>query len=231
MVRAAKAFAWRMRMHIDDERLRWGSECREAWSAIVRRPRSEAPMTPSVERETFLRSDRLLARSVVRPVSRFLAIEASGGALLVAAALVAVVWANSPWSESYRSVWTSELTVSMAGHGITEDLRHWINDGLMTLFFFVIGLEIKGEIVSGQLRHARDAAVPLVGALGGMLVPAALFLAFNLGGPGSGVGACRWRRTSPSPSVSSHCSGPGCRASSRSSCSAWRSSTTSVPSW
>jgi NhaA family Na+:H+ antiporter len=142
-------------------------------------------MTPSAERSTFLRSDRFLARSVVRPVTRFLAIEAAGGALLVAAALVALVWANSPWSGSYQSLWSSELTVSVAGHGITEDLRHWINDGLMTLFFFVIGLEIKGELVSGQLRHVRDAAVPVLGALGGMAVPAALFLAFNLGGTGS----------------------------------------------
>ena len=121
---------------------------------------------------------------VARPVTRFLAVEAAGGALLVVAAVVAVVWANSPWSASYESLWSSELTVSVAGHGITEDLRHWINDGLMTLFFFVIGLEIKHELVSGQLRHPRDAAVPVVGALGGMLVPAALFLAFNLGGPG-----------------------------------------------
>jgi Na+:H+ antiporter, NhaA family len=142
-------------------------------------------MTPRAERATFLGSDGFLARSVARPVTRFLAIEAAGGALLVAAALVAVVWANSPWSGSYRSVWASELTVSVAGHGITEDLRHWINDGLMTLFFFVIGLEIKGELVGGQLRHARAAVVPVVGALGGMLVPAAIFLVFNLGGPGS----------------------------------------------
>ena len=141
-------------------------------------------MTPNAERATFLGSDAFLARAVARPVTRFLAVEAAGGALLVVAAVVAVVWANSPWSASYESLWSSELTVSVAGHGITEDLRHWINDGLMTLFFFVIGLEIKEELVSGQLRHPRDAAVPVVGALGGMLVPAALFLAFNLGGPG-----------------------------------------------
>ena len=141
-------------------------------------------MTPNADRATFLRSDAFLARAVARPVTRFLAVEAAGGALLVVAAVVAVVWANSPWSASYESLWSSELTVSLAGHEITEDLRHWINDGLMTLFFFVIGLEIKGELVSGQLRHPRDAAVPVVGALGGMLVPAALFLAFNLGGPG-----------------------------------------------
>jgi NhaA family Na+:H+ antiporter len=141
-------------------------------------------MKPNAERATFLGSDAFLARAVARPVTRFLAVEAAGGALLVVAAVVAVVWANSPWSASYESLWSSELSVSVAGHGITEDLRHWINDGLMTLFFFVIGLEIKEELVSGQLRHPRDAAVPVVGALGGMLVPAALFLAFNLGGPG-----------------------------------------------
>jgi NhaA family Na+:H+ antiporter len=141
-------------------------------------------MMPNAERATFLGSDAFLARAVARPVTRFLAVEAAGGALLVVAAVVAVAWANSPWSASYESLWSSELTVSVAGHGITEDLRHWINDGLMTLFFFVIGLEIKHELVSGQLRHPRDAVVPVIGALGGMLVPAALFLAFNLGGPG-----------------------------------------------
>src|SRR3954464_8059049 len=142
-------------------------------------------MTPKAERPTFLWSEGFLARSVARPVMRFLAIEAAGGALLMAAAVAAIVWANSPWSESYHSVWSSELTVSVAGHGITEDLRHWINDGLMTVFFFVIGLEIKGELVSGHLRHVRDAAVPAFGALGGMVLPAALFVLFNHDGPGS----------------------------------------------
>ena len=97
---------------------------------------------------------------------------------------IALVWANSPWSASYRDLWATELTLDLGGHAITEDLRHWINDGLMTLFFFVIGLEIKQELTNGQLTTPRDAAVPAAGALGGMVVPALLFLAFNLGGDG-----------------------------------------------
>lgn len=103
----------------------------------------------------------------------------------MAAAVVALVWANSPWAASYRDLWATELTVDLAGHAITEDLRHWINDGLMTLFFFVIGLEIKEELTNGQLAKPRDAAVPAAGALGGMVVPALLFLVLNLGGDGA----------------------------------------------
>jgi NhaA family Na+:H+ antiporter len=161
------------------------SECREAWSAIaIDDPEDAFPMTPHTER-TWLRSDRFLARSLARPANRFLHIEAASGLLLIAAALVALVWANSPWSASYRSLWTADLTVGVAGHAITEDLRHWINDGLMTLFFFVIGLEIKNEVTNGQLTGARQAAVPVAGALGGMAVPALLYLAFNLGGAGA----------------------------------------------
>jgi Na+:H+ antiporter, NhaA family len=141
-------------------------------------------MAPT-NRATWLRSDRFLARSVARPVQRFLYIEASGGLLLVAAAVVALVWANSPWSAGYHQLWATELTIDLGGHAITEDLRHWINDGLMTLFFFVIGLEIKQELTNGQLTRPRDAAIPAAGALGGMMVPALLFLAFNLGGDGA----------------------------------------------
>lgn len=96
---------------------------------------------------------------------------------------MALVWANSPWAAGYRDLWTTELAVGLGGHSITEDLRHWVNDGLMTLFFFVIGLEIKHELTHGQLTSARAAAVSAAGALDGMVVPALLFLAFNLGGP------------------------------------------------
>jgi NhaA family Na+:H+ antiporter len=138
-------------------------------------------MAPSTDRTTWLRSDRFLARSVARPVNRFLHVEASGGVLLVGAALIALVWANSPWSATYHDLWGSELTIDLAGHAITEDLRHWINDGLMTLFFFVIGMEIKQELTHGQLTSLRAAAVPAAGALGGMVVPALIYVACNVG--------------------------------------------------
>ena len=93
-------------------------------------------------------------------MQRFLHIEASGGLLLVAAALSALMWANSPWSAGYHQLWATELTIDLGGHAVTEDLRHWINDGLMTLFFFVIGLEIKQELTTGQLHHAPRRSDP-----------------------------------------------------------------------
>lgn len=142
-------------------------------------------MTVAPVRSTWLRSDRFLARSVARPINRFLHIEASSGILLLGAAVVALVWANSPWSAAYRDLWTTELTLGIGGHDLTEDLRHWVNDGLMTLFFFVIGLEIKEELTNGQLTTVKEAAIPAAGALGGMAVPALLYLALNLGGAGA----------------------------------------------
>ena len=102
----------------------------------------------------------------------------------MAAAVVALVWVNSPWAASYQDLWTTELAVDLGGHVISADLRHWINDGLMALFFFVIGLEIKHELTSGQLTSLRNRSVPAAGALGGMVLPALLYLAFNLGGAG-----------------------------------------------
>lgn len=142
-------------------------------------------MPSSADRTTWLTSDRFLARSVAQPIQRFLHIEAAGGILLVAAAIAALVWANSPWSASYDALWTTELTFDLGGHALSEDLRHWVNDGLMTLFFFVIGVEIKHELVSGQLQTLRLAAIPAAGALGGMVVPALLFAVINAGGDGA----------------------------------------------
>ena len=116
---------------------------------------------------------RRLAR-VTAPIARFLAIEASGGLLLVAATVVALLWANSPWQAGYASFWDSDL-----------DLRHWVNDGLMAVFFFVVGLEIKRELVTGHLADRRAAALPAIAAVGGMAVPALLYAAFNAGGEGA----------------------------------------------
>jgi NhaA family Na+:H+ antiporter len=133
-----------------------------------------------------LGSDRRLARTVARPITRFLHVEAASGVLLLAAAVVALVWVNSPWSASYHDLWTTDVALTVGRHTLDADLRHWVNDGLMALFFFVLGLEIKQELVSGQLASVRAAAVPALGALGGMVVPAAIYLAVNHGGPGAG---------------------------------------------
>ena len=139
----------------------------------------------TADRLTWLQSDRRLARLVAQPMVRFLEVEAAGGILLLAATAVALVWANSPWSAGYEQLWSTPLSIEAGPIHLAEDLRHWVNDGLMALFFFVVGLEIKRELVTGQLSDRRDAALPVAAAIGGMVVPAAIFTVINLGGPGS----------------------------------------------
>jgi NhaA family Na+:H+ antiporter len=114
----------------------------------------------------------------------FLDTEAAGGIVLLAATFVALLWANSPWQDSYGRLWHTELTFSLGRWKISEDLGHWVNDALMTLFFFVVGLEIKRELVTGELRDRRRVALPAIAAIGGMVVPALLYLAFNAGSAG-----------------------------------------------
>ena len=133
---------------------------------------------------SFIHGNTPLAR-LARPVARFLHIEAAGGLLLLAATIAALVWANSPWSASYESLWTTPVRVSIGSFDFEEDLRHVINDGLMALFFFVVGMEIKLELVTGALRDRRQIALPAAAALGGMVIPAMIFLAFNAGGDGA----------------------------------------------
>lgn len=102
---------------------------------------------------------------------------------LMVAAVAALVWANG-WSDSYVSFWNRELTVGSGSLAIHEDLQHWVNDGLMALFFFVVGLEIKRELVTGELRDREAAALPVLAALGGAILPAAIFVALTAGGAG-----------------------------------------------
>jgi Na+/H+ antiporter NhaA len=125
------------------------------------------------------------ARNLTAPLRDFLSTETGGALALLAAAVVALAWANSPWSDSYESVWTTTFSIRLGGSGISQDLRHWVNDGLMTFFFLVVGLEAKRELDVGQLRERRRVAVPVVAALGGMAVPIAIYLAFNAGGLGA----------------------------------------------
>src|SRR5215207_3509364 len=122
---------------------------------------------------------------ILRPLADFLHTEAAGGAALLLAAAVALIWANSPWQDGYAQLWSTHLAVDIGGHGIDLDLQDWINDGLMAIFFFVVGLEIKRELVEGELRDPRRAALPAIAAAGGMLVPALIYTAFNVGGAGS----------------------------------------------
>jgi NhaA family Na+:H+ antiporter len=114
-------------------------------------------------------------------VRQFLDTEASGGVVLLAAAMVALVWANSPWSASYRTLWSTDLTLGLGRYVLVENLQHWVNDALMAVFFLVVGLEIKRELVHGDLRDRRVAAMPMIAAGGGMVVPALLYLLVTAG--------------------------------------------------
>jgi NhaA family Na+:H+ antiporter len=126
-----------------------------------------------------------VVRRVVDPLKEFLHAEAAGGVVLLAATALALVWANSPLAGVYQALWDASLTVGVGGLAVTESVRHWISDGLMVVFFFVVGLEIKRELTTGELRGRHRAGVPALAAVGGMLVPAAIFLALNAGGQGA----------------------------------------------
>ncbi len=126
---------------------------------------------------------RRALRGLRRPIDRFLAVEAASGILLLAAAAAALLLANSPWAERYEALWHTGIGLRVGEWAFERSLHWWINDGLMVVFFFVVGLEIRREIHEGELSDARRAALPLAAALGGMLVPAALFLALNGGRP------------------------------------------------
>lgn len=125
------------------------------------------------------------AARIIRPLRDFLHQEASAGILLVGAAVVALIWANSPWSDTYFDLWSTRAEVGFGGHIIDLTLREWINDLGMVLFFFVVGLEIKRELVEGELRDPRQAALPIIAAIGGMIVPATIFTLLNSGGDGA----------------------------------------------
>jgi len=125
-----------------------------------------------------------IVERALRPFQRFVRAEAAGGIVLIACAVIALGWANSPWSESYFALWETPVTIGAASFGLTETLHHWINDGLMAVFFFLVGLEIKRELLIGELASVKQAALPIAAAVGGMLVPAAIYALVNAGGVG-----------------------------------------------
>ncbi|MGN6110218.1 MAG: Na+/H+ antiporter NhaA [Kofleriaceae bacterium] len=136
-----------------------------------------APPTPP---ETWAPAHRA-ARAIALPVQAILRVEAAGGLILLATTALALIWANSAWSGSYEALWHTEIGFSIGEHAFSRPLHFWINDGLMTIFFFVVGLEIRREIYEGELAGLRRAALPLAAALGGMLFPAAIFAVLNAG--------------------------------------------------
>jgi NhaA family Na+:H+ antiporter len=124
-----------------------------------------------------------LADRLAAPIQRFLAIEAASTILLLLATLAALVWANSPWGASYARFWHTPLSLSLGGAQLSLSLEHWVNDGLMVIFFLLVGMEIKHEIVHGELSSRERAMLPLFGALGGMVAPAAIYASLHAGGP------------------------------------------------
>lgn len=140
---------------------------------------------------TWLGSNRPLARNLGRPLNRFFHVESAGGVVLLAATAVALIWANSPLSDSYHDLWEAEMSLHVGEIDVfaKAGLEHFtvaefVNDALMAVFFFVVGLEIKRELVTGMLRDPRDAALPAIAALGGMVVPALIYFVINAGGDG-----------------------------------------------
>jgi NhaA family Na+:H+ antiporter len=122
-------------------------------------------------------------KAVIVPLQAFFRLEAASGILLALCALVAMLWANSPWAASYTAIFDAPLGLRAGGYDFRFTFRELINDGLMTLFFFLVGLEIKRELGVGELRTFKRALLPLIAALGGMLLPAGLYLLFNAGTP------------------------------------------------
>ncbi len=135
---------------------------------------------------TWLGGNRRLARRIGRPVSKFLQIEAAGGLVLILATIAALVLANTPLRDAYHDLLEAHVSIEFGSllH-LDEPLEAWVNDALMAIFFFVVGLEIKRELVAGELRDPRAAALPAVAAIGGMVVPAVAYTVFNAGGAGA----------------------------------------------
>ncbi len=122
---------------------------------------------------------------LTEPFNKFFKIEAAGGIVLLSCALIALGLANSPWATEFANLWHTKVGLTIGDFVLELSLQHWINDGAMTVFFFVVGLEIKRELVLGELREIRNAVLPVVAALGGMVVPAGIFLLLQHGKPGA----------------------------------------------
>jgi NhaA family Na+:H+ antiporter len=121
----------------------------------------------------------------MRPFQEFAGRETSGGILLLLCTLIALVWANSPWSQQYTDLWHTQFSVGLGGFRLSHELHFWVNDALMAVFFFVVGLEIKRQLLAGELASPRQAALPILAALGGVVVPALLYSVLNANGPGA----------------------------------------------
>jgi len=150
---------------------------------------SEEEHFPSTPPEAW-KPARELALRVVRPIERFLHVQAASGILLLIATAAALIVANSPYAEAYEALWHTEVVIGLGPWVLREPLHFWINDGLMAIFFFVVGLEIRRELHEGELAEIRRASLPVAAAVGGMIAPALIYLATNPDGvtrPGWGI--------------------------------------------
>lgn len=134
------------------------------------------------------RGGSLVTRGLSLPAQQFIFTEGASGRLLLVAAIIALVWANSPFSDDYDALWSHVVSIDLGFIELTEDVKHWVNDGLMTLFFFLVTLEVKRELLHGQLASFRTAALPVAAAIGGIVGPAVIYLALNASGEASGWG-------------------------------------------
>ena len=131
--------------------------------------------------QTWINSERSVPTRFVRPFVRFTQISASSGIVLLVASVAALIWANGPFGDTYEQFWGTHIEINLGPLHFDESLKHFVNDGLMAIFFFVVGLEIKRELVVGDLKDRKQAALPAIAALGGMVVPALIFIAFVAG--------------------------------------------------
>ncbi|MCB9187860.1 MAG: Na+/H+ antiporter NhaA [Flavobacteriales bacterium] len=122
---------------------------------------------------------------IVIPVSKLIHSSFASGIILFISVIAALVIANSPWSFSFNEIWEYDFSIKLGSHEVSKSLHHWINDGLMAIFFFVIGLELKREIMNGELSNPKNAIMPIAAGIGGMIVPALIFIAFNHSGEAS----------------------------------------------
>lgn len=128
---------------------------------------------------------RILRRVIVTPFQRFVQTESSGGILLIFFTAIPLIWANSAWSESYFDLWNTKVGLAWGDWSLIKYLILWVNDGLMAIFFFLVGLEIKREVLVGELSSMRKASLPIFAAIGGMVFPALLFVLLQSGKPGA----------------------------------------------
>ncbi len=126
-----------------------------------------------------IRKDNKIISDILEPFQRFFKIESSSGIILLIFTIIALIWANSPWGDFYHHLWENKFTIKIGDFGLSKSIHHWVNDGLMAIFFFVVGLEIKRELITGELSSIKQASLPIAAALGGMALPAIIYMVLN----------------------------------------------------